>query len=486
MALAACVWGISESAALLKLARSDVGLDPEFANAETVDAYLDGEPKKRQAYRAFWEDAQRYFSAQQSVEFRKLKVRLRIHASTSPEQWTNGPGQLVGAYPYRDIRAVIAPGCSSFARKGYKTVRLTRGKVRGGEGGDGGGKRYFVGRDWGDVLVFPYHDAPGRLSGFQFIGRQARPEDCSFWGLPRARSEAGLAGLQTTETVHPEFGTHVFAVDNPALALRLQIRNTGSSLVNLPIVSWYDQGRTYSHDVWNTLQHRHVIFWGWTMSAALIRQASLCDGRIALVPLDADNPDTVDHYLRLKPPRDLLGRAVKRARPWQDALAAWAAKQPPSAVESLLLDLENRQMDVTAIAAILGPFAVTLATAPMTRTARVGDREVRETADGWTVRASGKKPYQAFSTAIVRIDRIVTETITHYQGRVIYQGYVLPFSIPAETFEREAVLQVCLLCVNAGLGRPTIHGSASQLIAAAMAFRTPEAYQVVPDRENAS
>lgn len=101
--------------------------------------------------------------------------------------------------------------------------------------------RLGVGKGWGDVLAIPCYDLPGRICGFEFIGRQAGPEDRLYYsgGLdrlgraqlqPTPLAEAGLAGGAQLLERDARAGQSVLAVADATLLLRLQVRHFAVSL----------------------------------------------------------------------------------------------------------------------------------------------------------------------------------------------------------------------------------------------------------------
>lgn len=467
IALAALCWGIPPADAVVRLARSGVGIPEEAAMPDAIANYLAAGPEPRDAATRFWADARRYLTLRQSTALGRLRVQLRIASTLSLDAWAEGPGQLVGAYPYREVRTALAP-CRSVARR-PATPWLHRA--------------LFKGRGWGDVLVFPYYSAPGRLCGFEFVGRGgAGPADRDFCLTAdnTVGTEAGLAGLHTVEQIHPRFGTHIFAVADPALALRLQIRNAAATRVPLPLVAWSGRAGARTAAAWATIQRRRVVFWGWELTAELVHQAVQCDGLIALVEFTEVTPHAISHYFRLRPPGDLLRTALRSARPWRTALADWATRRQTGEVDTLMAALEDRRIDTAAIAAALGEAAYALYQAPTVRTAQVAAATYTETEAGWFV--TKKRRSYPVSDAVLRIHRILTGPRPRYQGAIHYQGETVPFDLTAATMERDAPAAVRRLCLQAGLGRPDIQlRSAVELLAIATAFHTPETVRVVPD-----
>ena len=183
--------------------------------------------------------------------------------------------------------------------------------------------KIFPGVGWGEVLVIPYYDMPGRICAFYFIGRGGRPEDRRFC-VPRIFSqgylahgnvEAGLAGLDTIENAYGRYNGCVLALADPFNALQLQMRHLHISLRPLPIVTWYDGKSERTQRTWQLLAGWQPVFFTCEPTAALINQAIHANGKIAWVPLADPSARGIYEYLMRPFPCDTLAKLFEKAKP---------------------------------------------------------------------------------------------------------------------------------------------------------------------------
>ena len=430
-------------AALDKLARLGAPLPPAALTPERVADYLRDYPGYRQRLAALWQQAQAWLPQARSPALARLRARLHLTDALDRDRWRDGPGQLFGALPHADVEAAWCPqstgqGGAPHAER-YR-LNPSRGRV-------------FPGRGWGDVLVVPYADLPGRICAFEFLGRDGSAADRVFRAhrtlarggsnqyarQPPHRAEAGLAGLGTVDAALPCWGRTVFAVEDVALALRLQLHNCPTSLRPLPLVCWYDGDRAVTRSAWRVLADRPVIFWAWRLQPSVLAQAMQADGQLVVAGPEELSARTLDHYLRSREPYDRLRQFQRRARPWREAVRLWAEGQPDGVIEELLLGLESYRLDVRQLARECGGgrLETLLPPSPRPRTVRVGPRTVVERADGWYyVRRGGAEV--PLINAVLRIDVVsVEEGALHYRGRILFGGVEVAYAVAAAEVERQ-------------------------------------------------
>lgn len=456
IALAALAWGLPARVAARRLVRLIAEESPEMD--QEIAEHLDEVTDRHARMHELWALARAYIATTTSPELTRLRARLRVQTDLNPDRWRDGPGRLVGAYGAHAAELVLRYGPDDPARQAPYFI---------------GRGRYFEGRGWGEVLVFPYLSAPGRIVGFEFVGREGRPSDRVRRWI--ARPEAGLAGLETALEPHPEFGAVAFAVDDPALALRFQLRNAATSDRPLPIVAWYDDKAHRTEDAWFALSQRRIVFFGWELTAAMIRQAQACDGLISLSPMSSNDPQRIDSWFRDDPTQMLLRRVLKQARPWRDALRDWAEEHTPAQVEELLLAIEAGGDPRLEIAQIMGPAARELAEAPQRRVVVLSGTRVTETPSGWRMSPTGRiKSSRVVSEAILRVDQIVAGMEILYRGRILYKGREVPIEFHETHMQRLGQI-LSAACMRAGLGRPMIlPAQPLSLIQVALSFHPPE------------
>ena len=172
-------------------------------------------PGYRGRLSALWQRARDWLPRARSPALNRLRGRLGLADHLSPQRWREGPGRLLGGSPREEVEACFCP--LSTGQGGARPQRYRLNPSRG---------RVCAGPGWSDVLVIPYHDLPGRLCAFTFIGREGGPADRVFrpqrvlarsgsnqhQSQPPYQAEAGLAGLETLEAALPCWGGLAFAV----------------------------------------------------------------------------------------------------------------------------------------------------------------------------------------------------------------------------------------------------------------------------------
>jgi hypothetical protein len=341
--LAGACWRLPPDVALAKLKHAGFPLAAAAVQAESVASYLQYHVDYRRRLQQLWEDAQGNLAQSPSATLSRLGNRYHLPRDLTPERWRDGPGRLVGAATVARIEAAFVPGALQPGDRPGMYNRV--------------GDRIFEGKGWDAVLLIPYYDLPGRISGFQFLGRAgARPADQVFHvaerrqgqGQKRHPFEAGLAWLPRLcqDCQERDF----VAINDPWLALQIQVRHFGTSLIPLPLTVWQDSpsGRT-TRNSWQLLQNRRVVIWSWKLDHRAVYQAIQSDGDIAVAGPDEPTISSLNDYVRHLSPADLMRRLVRRARPWREALGEWAQKVHPGTIEDLLFNLESYGVDVPGL-----------------------------------------------------------------------------------------------------------------------------------------
>lgn len=467
--LAARAWKLSVPAAVNKLRRHGFAF-PDGTTDADVAAYVDNHIGWRRHVNELWQNCRKYLTRTDSKSVAYLRNRFRLVGQLAPDRWDAGPGRLMGAYPARELKHATVAGNSPNTKA-----------------------RLFRGRGWEDVLVFPYHAAPERPCGFYFVGRAGEAADRQYKsvqyiprGRQRDRREAGLWGLCALEDAAPAFHGYAFAVADPVAGMRLQVRHYASSRRPLPLVSWWDGGPFLTRRSWAAVGRRRVIFWGFGFDAAALYQAIACDGYVGVVPLDEVSRKSVDHYFRLGPPADLLRKAVKRARPWQEVLVGHAREGRMDVIEDLLLGLESYPgVCIRELAQELGHGIERVLESSPNRVLYFSDHlAVTEKEGGWYVtnKRQNRPAEVLLSDARFYVDWIVAGPKPRYLGRILFQGAEIPFDFPAAQMEKYTARCVITRCVEAGYGRPVIRTLTfwrKSLIDVALGFHKPSTFAQV-------
>jgi len=427
--LAAQTWQIPLDLALQRLANGGMPIPPGRLGREAFDGYRIEYGERRQRLQELWRVAQAYILQPKNAEVNGLQIGLSIRSFLSKDRWKQGPGYLYGAVPIDVAQQVLAPG----------NAAIFPGRIE-----RRGRDRLGVGKGWGDLLVVPYSDLPGRVCGFEFIGRAASPKDRFYYsgGLDRLRrtqvpglpAEAGLAGWPLAEEAAKRSGHMVLAVRDAAVLLRLQVKHFHTSLAPLPIVAWRDDDDARTSSTWKTFaSRRRVVFWTQGMHPASVAQAIAIDGWLALEDSALSIHNTGSEIFRRERPTDLLDRLFGRARPWANALAQWLEVASDGAAETLLARLEQKGVDVGRLAKDCPAAGRRLARLPRSVPERqiwLGTQEIVECSGRWFVLQGLRREADLLFDAIIRLDRVVAHgEATLGYGRLCRDGKELEFEV---------------------------------------------------------
>ena len=255
--LTAAVGEISLGSAILKLAARGLAIPTELLEPVAIEKHTK-KAEFRKRVMAFWNAA-----------------RASTHDSGS-----TGPRSVDWASPRRDARSGMAPSRRSVhrslhghRRRGAAPAERPELPVqdRRNEFREYGWTPLFSGRGWRDLLVVAYHDVPGRVSGFMLVGREANwPDDFVFLQAVTHQTGTsfamGVLMFEATLAMHREFGSAVFVVEDPVLAVPHAAPTPGRhgyasargrSLG--PVGGWLASGQRCRSGIWSTgLRNRMV------------------------------------------------------------------------------------------------------------------------------------------------------------------------------------------------------------------------------------
>ena len=232
----------------------------------------------------FWSDAldrrnRDYSDALNEIDW--LVGILRVH-----RQEPNLPkdSRLIGAATTQQVEDLFHP----------KSIQVTERSNRNGRtssrrGSGAGASRLFHGHGWGETLVLPFYDFPGRVSGFLFVGRNAdvKAGDVVYKAVNRGPSnrslkEAGIA-MAPTLTGAPQglLGGSVFLLADPLTALRVQCKSLLSNNHFLPVGGLWADAKHQTQAFDTGLIPSQPIVWAPVAGWELLALASRADGLIA-------------------------------------------------------------------------------------------------------------------------------------------------------------------------------------------------------------
>lgn len=416
LALAASYWGLPLVLVPEKLAAAGVPLGEGLLSMDTIEKYVD-ERSDEHLVEALWKRCQSYLiQNQRAATLNTLRVRFRLQAPISEERWRQGPGQCLGAMRKGEVEALF----KAFRRPG-KEGRLS----------------VFHGPGWGDVLVVPYYDLPGRICGVFCVGRKGDREDKVFRGHLLAgqrgrHEEAGLAGLPFVLGRQDD----IVAVEDPLLFARLHVKHFSTTTVPLSLIAWQDGSGAKTVSAWQCLQGRHVIFWDWAPSHKTWAQVIRADGYLCTLGPHDEGVANIDHYLRLKAPADLLKKVLRHATPWRNALSNRVVREGLDWSEAMLLQV-SKEVNIDEVVSQLSAGAQEVLQSamlrrPVSREAQVGELEVAEHHGMWFQRlARGERLISNFTLRVSGMQTV--KGVVAYRGELITRdGVRVPFAMTSK------------------------------------------------------
>ena len=478
--IASGVWKVDALAAVRRIVKEHVpdrGVDDHSERT-----YVRCRHNWRKRIDEYWGSCRKFLTTGKSLDIHNLRERFQLRWIGRLDRWESTAGQLLGATK----RVWAERAFSEWERNRWKGFPdSTRLVLPGG--------------NWGDLLVLPFHDLPGRISGFYFSGKGGRRDGRMFRTtfsyarytqpgktqnktLDDSRQEAGLFGLMMALASGHDFGPYVLAFEDPLFAARLHIRYLASSKRPLPIVAFHDSFRGVTQPwSWRALG-KTPVFWCVRPNAQILRQAMQNDGLLSFCPLADTMTGTLDAYVRKNPPENIVRMALRRAKPWPEAMRNFVAKMSALEATSLITTVESYGDAPELLRKVpeLLPYASVRA---KTRTACVGSFRILEKNDRWyKVLRDGR--LTQLTNFTFKIHRTVVAPAgpcansVQYEGTIRCQGHEIPFQAPVKSVEESFLLTFTGIVARAVPGAVVNVSNCwggSRLIQTANAFCPPDA-----------
>ena len=473
--LCAAVWKCTLAVAIRRLQRNGIVIPKECLENNGIQSYITFHAQTRDNMSSFWKQSCQNMTLPLSAYVGNLMSYLHLNNNIPLERWPNGPDRVIGLTHRSIVGKLFIPG-----------------RIR-----TGGSNRLFPGKGWGEMFAIAYNDMPERISGFLFVGRDARQEDHVFH-MPdtrgrrqKERLEAGLAGLWTVDASKAACKDYVVAMADAYLAARLQLRGFATSDRPLPLVSYYDGPIAVTQHTWDIIAHRKVVVWGWRMIPSLVNQAIACNGLISLSEIPKLTHEAINHHLRHDEPRILMQHIIKKALPWRDALIAWAKVQSTAEIEELLLGLEVYKLDMEMIYNLSPCFNEARGVIEVPKEVCLGSYIVRERDGCWWFRARGgltNRKETMLLEGVLRVENeFLEDGILIYCGNIIHQdGTKIPFKLPADRFHKNPLIALKVLAMLEDKQIYIAPDCGRKLIGAALLFQTPKFIGNTWDRSTAA
>lgn len=297
---------------------------------------------------------------------------------------------------------------------------------------------------WGDVLGVPYYCRPGSVSGFQFMGRNLRPEVDWPWVKLRKHTSPGL-------TYHPKLNdavpSLVVCVGDLDAYLRLQASYYMRKPTKpIPLLSWFDKdGVRTKQDSWMYFYPSKKVFWCAGLDASTLVQACENNGRIYCANIDKTEPNCVRMYLRDKTTEQHMTTWIKNAKPWTEVLEQFVKSNDRAVVESLIRECMMRGIPRDTL---LSPLSKEVRThigqliKPQSEVKFLnfyGRVRVTDDHRGWTIEATN----MLISNARVHLEQAMynaADNDVYYHGKILYKDKVLKFCVAKSVIDKEGTL----------------------------------------------
>lgn len=469
-------WNLSIRAALLKYAAKNSSLPAEVTLPATVERYSREHIESRQRFATFWEEAKQRLLHRPGREIVTLLRQLNLYCEISQERWSAGPGKLLGSASRKSVELLFHPG---IAKQDHNRISSHR--------------TVFTGRNWQNVLIIPYYQLPGKLSGFVFLGSGAILGDSTkgivykaippVYLAPTKTINLGLGLLTTVQDAESKWGKIVFALEDPILALQLQMKQFFQNQRPLPLVTWSDRD-DYPPSTWHCLQNKKLVFWPRKFTSRVVGQAKHNNAWISTAGPAQDSDRSLESYVIDTFNKGLLRRIVAKAKRWQKAMASRLGGVSNTEAEELLLKLQLTASELNAVLQECDEETITrvqrLVREDIAEKVTVlNRREVYETEQGWYLNSNSKsKPRELLCNAILRIDQVLYNQQTesaYYRGRVLFKGKQIPFCDTQTAVESNTGkwLQQLLLSKKLGLLK-YLKSWSPHLVRIAQEFQEPE------------
>jgi hypothetical protein len=445
--LAAETWTIDVDAAITQL--DVLGLFPDPISDDDVSAYLRDHVRYRKRFTDFWERARR--EPQGGTDCDRQLLRKFCLENSWQEGWLEQGGQFFGVASKSALEELFAP--DSFAIQ----ERANRNDKKSKRRGPGPGPRRILdGHGWEHLIVVPFHDLPGRISGLLMVGRNG-DFDANDFVFKRANlgysstspKEAGLGMLFSDDCGRARgLGDDVFVMSHAQIGMRLQGKHLVDSRLPLPVVLVHE---SHDHTLFHlppSLQERRLVFWG--PMATMLPLAKRHGGCVSDYVISETE---IDCNLKHNMPIDWLRLIRQHAKPWCCALQDYAKTLSDLRLGNLLgkLDLtpdESRDLisglrpDSVDQFKKCEPFRLSL------RTVQAKGREVIESEAGWRLKSG-----EVICDKPIRVEYVLTTDNSDSVYRV-----AVPRGDEQSTFvirERDMKRDGLFVCVSRSLRNET-------------------------------
>ena len=422
IALASATWKLTIGLTIRRLVEHGV-TNVAVGDPRAVRQYIEAYNKPFQRVQKFWEECRTTHVLAENAQLRELQSRLNVYSISS--DWNARGGQFIGSSTRKAVDAC-------FQAKKVSDWDNQKNRKSGGFP-----SHTLRGKGWDNVIVVPFWDVPGRISGVMLIGRECNPEhDFVFKRVMFDGKEAGLAMMPSLLMgPHAHFGHTKFIFTDVELAIRFHGRHSRTHARPLPLAATHEDDYCETKNVWNWFKAQNLVFWG-PDHFKTIRHAMLANGRVSMLKTTENE---IRDNMRNLSATEWLDKINSVVVPWPQALQAHLRKRDDSQIAEDLFKLGlcgNALSEFIAGCREDLKARMTFVEAHKLMAAKVKfeGHWIFEKPDGWYL----DKTDERISNAIVKIDRVLTTTDkrSYYRGRIKFNGEVYPFTEKATTLDK--------------------------------------------------
>ncbi len=441
--LAARILSIPVPETLAELGRC--GLMP-WTDGESADSYLTQHIGLRRRVDHFWKTASANLNEYRSDAVYGLCESLGLHHILGDFSRAHFALRWAGLANKQSVEELFTPQSYVATERANPGSRST---TRRGSGP--GSSRIFIGIGWGEVLVLPFFDLPGRICGFLFVGRDADPLKGDIFyrsfnygcasDLPR---ESGLFMFDTLDAKPDRtMDGKVFVCSDPILAVQLQARSVYEFCQALPLVATWRDHKHAPRWVWDNLPTKNLHCFGPNRTHAF-RDALATGAAVGEMKTKVEWPDSAIQNLK---------HVRRSSLPVLEAIHNELRRQKPSQARAWVGSLGLTEAQRADLRDLSGEdWGSCLDDGPLVRRVTVAGKTIVETAAGWTLAKSNR----LVCNARIRVQEIATLA----DGRQWITGVAwlgdqsIPFDAALADVDRRGLLPVvrdCLLKKGAGV-----------------------------------
>lgn len=315
--LALAVWGCTIAEMLERFRQHDIHYYYVINRADAQRSYLQRTRARVRFLRLATESMKWLTDHRERTA--DLMAQLGLHVDMSRERWLAGPAKLFGGCPMEEIEICY--------HGNWKAAKM---------------RKLFPGLAWGDVIVFPFFNYPRQVAAFYFVGRSGGPDDRLFSRIRDYRSPPGEAGLFGLPVALEAPSPYVIALADPIEVTRLQLARQHAGMPLLPLVAWREDATTTTRIAWDAFRGRKIILWAPTISAPLVRQATLSGGSITI----GDRNDVAAKLLAHGSTAEVCDKLAEYAYPWEKVCSRWLMRARVEDIQAFASNMTEHDVSI--------------------------------------------------------------------------------------------------------------------------------------------